>query len=72
MSEESRRADNVLQLAGFKKREPPTVVELPQVYGRINAMNKVEYGLIGVSAADSRRLLNALMYIGLRLLEISE
>lgn len=72
MNEESRRVDNVLKLAGFKKREPPTIVDLPQVYGRINAMNKVEYGLIGVSKADSRRLLNALMHIGLRLLEIAE
>jgi hypothetical protein len=45
-------------------------IELPQIYGRINAKNVVEYGLIGVSAADSSRLLKAIMHIGLRLIEI--
>lgn len=71
MSEERHRGSNILEFAKFERRppqeEPP---ELPQMYGRINAKNIVEFGLIGVSAADSDRLLRALMHLGIRLLEI--
>lgn len=72
MSEEKKRTDNVMKLV-FKKRDAaPDAVELPQVYGRINAMNIVEYGLVGVTATDATRLLRALMQIGIRLIEIGD
>lgn len=71
MREEGRQQSNVVELARFRtKKAPEEPVALPQVYGRINAKNMVEYGLIGVSAADSVRLLRALMHVGMRLLEI--
>lgn len=71
MREEGRQQNNVVELARFRTKKAPTEpVTLPQVYGRINAKNVVEYGLIGVSAADTARLLRALMHVGMRLLEI--
>jgi hypothetical protein len=71
MKEEGRRGAKAVKLRLIVNRKSSVEsIELPQLYGRINARNVVEYGLIGVTAADCPRLMKAIMQLGMRLLEI--